>query len=296
MFETEVVRVQRGARLALIGANVVGAIVVFVLGVFVIPAPNVPHQDRLRLLNAAVMVGILAIGFPLAIRHINRCWEQVSGWLREDRKPTPTERDETIGFPLVLVRTEAILWALAAVPFVAVNAPWSWTIAIEAAVEILLGGVTTCALAYLLDERISRPLVAEALSRTPLEQSEPVSWGVRARLTLAWVAGAALATARTLRTRLEADLPSTRAAIGVSAGTVVAGNVGTPERYEYTVIGDPVNEAARLTDLAKTLPSRLLASDAALERAQPRERMRWRTGESVELRGRSQPTVVATIA
>jgi adenylate cyclase len=107
-------------------------------------------------------------------------------------------------------------------------------------------------------------------------------------------AGAALATARALHGRLERDLPSVHAAIGVSAGTVVAGNVGTPERYEYTVIGDPVNEAARLTDLAKATPGRMLASDAALERSNPRERVRWQPGESVELRGRSRPTVVAT--
>jgi adenylate cyclase len=107
-------------------------------------------------------------------------------------------------------------------------------------------------------------------------------------------AGSALATARVLRSRLDRELPNVRAAIGVSAGTVVAGNVGTAERYEYTVIGDPVNEAARLTDLAKTTPERLLASDAALERAAPRERVRWQAGESVDLRGRSRPTVVAT--
>jgi adenylate cyclase len=107
-------------------------------------------------------------------------------------------------------------------------------------------------------------------------------------------AGAALATARALRVRLDRDLPDIRAAIGVSAGAVVAGNVGTPERYEYTVIGDPVNEASRLTDLAKTTPNMLLASDAALERANARERVRWQPGETVELRGRSRPTVVAT--
>jgi adenylate cyclase len=40
------------------------------------------------------------------------------------------------------------------------------------------------------------------------------------------------------------------AGIGVSWGTAVAGNIGAAERFEYTVIGDPVNEAARLTELA----------------------------------------------
>ena len=50
------------------------------------------------------------------------------------------------------------------------------------------------------------------------------------------------------------------AAIGVSCGTAVAGNMGAEERYEYTVIGDPVNEASRLCELAKHRPGRTLAS------------------------------------
>ena len=77
---------------------------------------------------------------------------------------------------------------------------------------------------------------------------------------------------------------------------MVAGNVGAAERFEYTVIGDPVNEAARLTELAKTAPDRLLASDAAIERARPGERERWRSGETVRLRGRDRETVVASPA
>ena len=80
-------------------------------------------------------------------------------------------------------------------------------------------------------------------------------------------AGAALAAARELRDRLASELPELDAGIGVSAGPAVAGNIGAEERFEYTVIGDPVNEAARLCELAKKRPERVLASDAALERA-----------------------------
>jgi adenylate cyclase len=109
-------------------------------------------------------------------------------------------------------------------------------------------------------------------------------------------AGAALTAARELAARLEAELDEIEAAIGVSAGHVVAGNVGAAERYEYTVIGDPVNEAARLSELAKAKPIRLLASDAILRRAQSAEAERWHVCEQVQLRGRSNPTTVAVPA
>ncbi len=106
-------------------------------------------------------------------------------------------------------------------------------------------------------------------------------------------AGAALAAARELRQRLCRELDGLEAAIGLSAGTVVAGNVGAARRYEYTVIGDPVNEAARLTELAKARPSRLLASESIVRRAGTSEAARWRLGEHAALRGRSVPTEIA---
>ena len=64
-------------------------------------------------------------------------------------------------------------------------------------------------------------------------------------------------------------------------------------RFEYTVVGDPVNEAARLSDAAKTRPMRLLASAAALERAGRSEAARWRAEGELRLRGRSTPTRLA---
>ncbi|GAQ40195.1 adenylate and Guanylate cyclase catalytic domain protein [Mycobacterium pseudoshottsii JCM 15466] len=108
-------------------------------------------------------------------------------------------------------------------------------------------------------------------------------------------ASAALATARALGTQLR-GLPAVDFGVGVSAGRVFAGNIGAENRYEYTVIGDAVNEAARLADLAKTSERRILCSAAALDRAHEAECRRWIQCYSTVLRGRSEATHVCAPA
>ncbi len=83
--------------------------------------------------------------------------------------------------------------------------------------------------------------------------------------------------------------PGLAAGIGVSSGRVVAGNVGTEVRYEYTVIGPAVNEAARLTEVAKGRTVKVLASAEAVRRAGA-EAERWHDVGTVALRGRQTPT------
>jgi adenylate cyclase len=106
--------------------------------------------------------------------------------------------------------------------------------------------------------------------------------------------GCALAAARALGTRLRAEVPELDAGIGVSGGPAVAGNVGAERRFEYTVIGDPVNEAARLTELAKSRSGRVVANATLLARAAGAEARRWEAGETVALRGLAKEMRLAT--
>jgi adenylate cyclase len=106
-------------------------------------------------------------------------------------------------------------------------------------------------------------------------------------------AGCALAAARRLSRRLGEEIDDASAGIGVSYGSVVAGNVGSDERFEYTVIGDAVNEAARLSELAKGQPGCTVASGAAVKAAGAKERREWELADEVELRGRKRLTRLA---
>ncbi len=473
---------------AIVGANFTGAVVVFVLLVWVLPLPEVSDQ------NAVVLVNLIAAGAYVVVACVLGTvwglarWRATRSWLERDREPSEAERRAALRVPLRHLHVSMVLWLVAVIGVFCINVAFSFLLALIVAVTTLLGAVTTGAMAYLLAERIMRAASARALAYGVPEK--PVLPGVTTRALLAWAlgsgvpmaglcavalvalagdeigeqelalstlalggvalivgavitwqaaravadpvrsvrdalgrveagdleahvpvfdgsdlgllqagfnrmndglrereelrdlfgrhvgedvaraamdrgielggeelevavlfvdlvgstsmaaehppqevvaklneffgvvvgvvedhggwinkfegdaalavfgaplplddaAGCALAAARTLAQRIDADLEGLDAGIGVSAGRAVAGNVGAESRFEYTVIGDPVNEAARLCELAKEADGHVLASTTALEHADEEEARRWREDEVVTLRGRSAET------
>jgi len=483
-------RVNHKFTTTMIVSNAIGMVIVFVFLTLILPVRHAPPVGKVLLLNGPVFVASALVGIFLAPRWGRAIAGPRLRWLLEDRVPTASERRAVLRNPMAQLKAVGLFWIGGAILFGPLNLYFSPEIAGRVATGIVMGGLVTCAVCYLLGERAWRPVTARALEAgVPLQ---PVAPGVIARTLLAWgtataipmvaiaevaygmingdtprtaatawsviflvlvglavgalatimaaksvaepvravrralaaveegrtdvevevndasevgllqagfnrmaaglrererlqdlfgrhvgtdvarraleagvelggevreaavlfvdvigstalaariepqevvkrlniffglvldvvqthggwvnkfegdaavcvfgvptpladPAGCALAAARELCQRLDAESPLA-AGIGVSAGQVVAGNIGAAERFEYTVIGDPVNEAARLTAAAKERTPRLLASGRALGRASGDEAARWELDGELTLAGRSQPTVLA---
>ena len=92
---------------------------------------------------------------------------------------------------------------------------------------------------------------------------------------------------RVNQSRAERGLFPVQFRIGLNCGDMVAGNIGSHERMEYTVIGDSVNLASRLCSIAEG--GQIVISSEVYQMEGVEERVVVRPHKSIQVRGKSKP-------
>jgi adenylate cyclase len=181
-------RIERKVSLALLFSNLDGALFVFCYLMFLSPS-GMPEPENGPVGDVALFVAFALVAFPVCGWLCDRAARSHLGWLAEDRPPTPAERDGTLRVPFLLSRVAFATWVVAAVFFTLTAIPRGHDghHLVKIAGTILIGGLVSCTIAYLLVERAMRPVFAQALADGHADRT--MTLGVRPRLVLGWALG-----------------------------------------------------------------------------------------------------------
>ena len=89
------------------------------------------------------------------------------------------------------------------------------------------------------------------------------------------------------------NLPNIKVGIGINSGEALVGNMGSDQRFDYSVIGDPVNLAARLESASKTLGHTLIVGENTKKVID--DKFPFKFVDSITVKGKTEPVNVYTL-
>jgi adenylate cyclase len=119
-------RLRRPYAIVMVGANVIGAVVVFALVRFVLPLPAVDDPAASQRANLLAFAGALIVAVPVGTLWVLRILRPVRAWLRAERPATPEEQRAVLLAPAREVGVHASLWGAGALAFTLLNLHDGW--------------------------------------------------------------------------------------------------------------------------------------------------------------------------
>ena len=179
-----------------LAANAIGATLAYVyLTVVAPPQPRPEGSEFLHLLGVAPVYFVVVV--VLSRRISKRVLRPVLRWLAQDRAPTAEERALALSLPWRAAALAAAGWLVASVVFGAQTATHHPAVYVAGVVlGIVLAGLTTTGITFLLVERTLRPLFALALEgETPSGEHAGAERALRTapRLLVSWALGSGVA-------------------------------------------------------------------------------------------------------
>ncbi len=167
--------------------NLIGAVTVVVISLYVVPLPKVPDVAHVKLVNVVAAAVYIGIALPMGALIGTRRMSWLRQWLVDDCPATTDVQRVVLRTPLRLFVVQITLWLGGAVLFGALNSSDSKLTGAGIAAVVALTGMVTASCAYLFTERLMRIPAARVLAAgMPDRLTVP---GVATRALLAWALG-----------------------------------------------------------------------------------------------------------